>query len=228
MRPTTAASMVILIPLALAACSSTGAKPAPAPTAKAVMSGINGTQLKTTLVTHVPSDYTINKAATVDSGATLQPPTAGPTKGVSACGDLNATAFIQVSGKSGIGFAQNDYLDPQQNEISQEVDSFASVADATAAMTALKAFFVQCAKFSQRQGGHTFAVKLVTSPAGGLGVGAFKGVMTSTDWVGGSTLVVAQQGACLITAFASTQASDHGATVLAIAAKIRQNLVAIG
>ena len=50
--------------------------------------------------------------------------------------------------------------------------------------------------------------------------------MTSAQWVGGSTLVAAQQGTCVITAFYSTQSGTHGSEILAIAAKIRANLTA--
>ena len=226
MRFATIAGLAVIIPLAAAGCSS-GAAPAPAPTVSATASGLTGTQLKATLVTQVPSGFTLNKSATVDSGGAAQPPSAGAMKTKSHCADLNATAFVQASGASGVGFAQSDYLDSQQNEISQEVDSFASTADAAKAMTALKKFFRQCSKFSYKQGSQTFSVKFVTSSASGLGAGAFKGVMTSSGWVGGSTLVASQQGPCVITAFYSTQASNHGSPILAIAEKIRRNLTTV-
>ena len=228
MRLATIAGLAIIVPFALAACSSSPAPaPAPAPTHTApVATGLTGTELRNALVTAVPKGFTLNKAASVDSGDDPQTPVAGKMKSKSHCGDLNATAFIQASGDSGVGFAQSDYLDSQSNEIAQEVDSFATPAAATKAMSSLKKFFKQCSSFSYKQGDTKFSVKFVTAAATGLGTGAFKGTMTSGQWVGGSTLVAAQQGAFVITAFYSTQSSTHGSEILAIAAKVRANLTA--
>jgi hypothetical protein len=222
MRFATIAGMVIIVPLALAGCSSSAA-PTPAPTAPRTI-GLTGTQLKAALVTDVPKGFTQNKSSTVDSGDDPQQPVANAMMSKSHCADLNATAFIQASGASGVGFAQSDYLDSKANEISEEIDSFLSPAAATKALTSLRKFFGQCAKFKYKQDGTTFTVKLVTSAAAGLGAGAFKGTMTSSRWMGGSTLVAAQQGGCVVTAFYSTQSSSRGSEILGIVAKIEKNL----
>lgn len=224
MRLATIAGLAIIVPFAAAACSSSA--PAPAPTHAARAIGPTGAALRGALVTAVPKGFTFNKTGSPDSGDEPLTPVSGSMKTKSHCADLNATAFIQASGDAGIGFAQSDYLDPQNNEIAQEVDSFATTAAATKAVTNLKKFFEQCARFSYKQGGTKFSVKLATSAASGLGTGAFKGTMTSAQWIGGSTLVVAQQGAYVITAFYSTRSSTHGSEILAIAAKIRTNLTA--
>ena len=157
MRLATIAGLAIIVPFALAACSSSAA-PAPGPHRLrphgATGLGLTGTPARAALVTAVPKGFTLNKTASVDSGDDPQTPVAGTMKSKSHCGDLNATAFIQASGDSGIGFAQSDYLDAHSNEIAQEVDSFATPAAATKAMSSLKKFFQQCSKFSYKQDGN--------------------------------------------------------------------------
>src|SRR5262249_29227865 len=83
-----------------------------------------GAQLQSMLVTDVPAGFALDTKGTANSGEALQVPSTGAVASKSQCGQLSATSFISTTGVSGISFAQSDYADKANNEISQEIDTF--------------------------------------------------------------------------------------------------------
>jgi hypothetical protein len=176
--------------------STSGAAASPSPSPKA----FTGTQLKSMLVTTVPTGFKLNATATADSGEALQIPSTGPVAAKSKCGSLNATSFITTTGMSGVSFAQSDYIDAKDNEISQEIDTFGP-GIATTVLTRMRQVFAQCAKFSYKAAGVTASERVKVSAVTGLGDEAVRAVITAPQFLGGTTLVVVRVGDNVVSAF---------------------------
>jgi hypothetical protein len=231
------ACLVPAVALLAAGCSSspaTGSAPsgsaptgkafgAASPTATATPS--TGTQLTAALITDVPTGFKINKSGTLDTGTDMQDEKNGPMKSTSHCGDLGATAWIDVSGMSGVAFAQSDYLDGDEQEIAQEIDSFDSPADAARALSQLTAFMKTCKTFKDPSTA-SITYHLAVSSASGLGDGAIKGVTTSPNIEGGVVEVAAVQGNNVITVLYSSTKLSTAQHAVTIATQIHKNLTA--
>jgi hypothetical protein len=190
------------------------ASPDPATTAR------TGTQLKAALSSDMPTGFSLSDSGTMDTGADLQDEQDGPMKGSSHCADLGATAWIQVSGMSGVSFAQSDYLDGRNQEIAQEIDSFDSPEHAGRAFSQLKAFMKQCGTFRDPNA-TSITYRLEVSSLPGLGDAAVKGVITSSRVEGGVVEVAALNGNDVITVLYSAtklsraqHATDIATTIL--------------
>jgi hypothetical protein len=185
----------------------------------------SGTQLKAALVSDVPSGFTQSSSGTIDTGTDLQDEENGPMQNRSHCADLGATAWIQVSGMSGVSFAQADYLDGHNQEIAQEIDSFDTPDHAARAFSQLTAFMKQCTTFRD-QGSTSITYHLALSPLPDLGDGAIKGVITSSHVEGGVVEVAALNGNNVITVLFSATKLSTAQHATDLATKIQHNLSA--
>ena len=178
--------------------STSGANATPSPSPSPTP--FTGTKLKSMLVTTVPTGFKLDAKATGDSGDALQLPSTGPVAPKSKCGSLNATSFITTTGMSGVSFAQSDYTDAKQNEISQEIDTFGPGVARTV-LARIRQVFAQCAKFSYKAAGVTASEQVKVSTVAGLGDEAVRAVITAPQFIGGTTLVVARVGDNVVSAF---------------------------
>lgn len=184
-----------------------------------------GTRLKTALVTDVPTGFTLSKPGTIDTGTDMQDETNGPMQDSSHCADLGATAWIQVSGMSGVSFAQSDYLDRHNQEIAQEIDAFDSPDHAKRAFSQLTRFMKQCTTF-QDPSSTSITYHLAVSSLPDLGDGAVKGVITSSRVEGGIVEVAALDGNNVITVLYSATKLSAAQHATDIATTIQHNLSA--
>lgn len=180
-----------------------------------------GADLKAALLTDMPAGFKINPSGTTNTGTSLQEEMNGSMASVSHCADLDATSWIQVSGMSGVAFAQSDYLDGRDEEIAQEVDSFDSPEHAGRALSQLTAFMETCKTFRDS---NSTRFQLAVESAAGLGKGAIKGVMTSPTIEGGVIEVAAVSGNNVITVLYSARNLTSAQRASEIAAQIRTNL----
>ena len=182
-----------------------------------------GAQLKAALVTDMPPGFALNPEATADTGAALQHEVNGAMLSVTHCADLDATSWIQVSGMSGVSFAQSDYLDGKDQEIAQEVDAFDSPEHAARAVSQLKAFMKKCSTFRDSE---STRYHLAVSSVSGLGEGAVRGVIESARFEGGVVEVASVKGNDVITVLYSATTLSSAKRAADLAAKIRGQLPA--
>lgn len=230
------AGALLLLPLALAACSSgsgtgaapsTGSSPAAKTSAPADPNAglLTGRKLKTLLLpaSSMPRGFKESPDGAVNTGDTFTPPSSGPVPAGSACNMLTSTSWIRAAGIGSASFAQNDYADGSTGQFAQEIDDFRG-AGARAVMSRLNTVFRGCAAFKGKSDQGTFPVKLRTSPLPGVGDEAFKAVMTSSAWQGGETMVAARVGNSVVTTFYSSSGSDNGAAVVPMTKRLVENL----
>ncbi|MCZ4122887.1 hypothetical protein [Streptomyces sp. H39-S7] len=231
------AASLMLLPLALAACSSgtdsaagsVSTKPAattsPAtasPAAKAARL-LTGDKLRAVLLRGdvLPKGYRANADATRDSGLELAPESEDGAPG--ACGALEQTGWIRIAGIESAAFAQGDFLNPKREEFSQEVDTFRG-AGAQTVMTRIQQAFTRCAHFTDSDSGAPVPVKVKSGPIAGSNGQSIKAVLTSDHWEGGTTLIATRVGNSVITTFYAVQSADLGAAGVAFTEKIAKNL----
>lgn len=225
---------VAALPLMLVACSPDGTKaaapdassPAAAkPSAAAADDGPNkglltGTQLKAALApaTFFAEGYTADPATARDTGDTYQLPEAAsvPTPD---CTKLGGTSWIEITGISGVSFAQDSYVNKDSSsEQAQEIDVYRGTTSATV-LGALGMISKACPSYTDAD---THAKVTVTEkPLEGVGDGAFTITLTSPAWKGGTTLVAARVGTSVVTVLASS-GTDKGT---AAATKLTNQLV---
>ncbi|HEY7174847.1 MAG TPA: hypothetical protein VH442_08015 [Micromonosporaceae bacterium] len=160
------------------------------------------------LVTEVPGGFSLDPKGTANSGETLQVPNTGSVASKSDCGQLSATSFISTTGVSGVSFAQSDYADKANNEISQEIDTFHK-GDGVLVMNRMRQVLGQCAKFSLKADGVNASMQTKVSPVRGLGNEAVRAVITAPQFYGGLTLVVARVGDNVVSAFYNDMAGSY-------------------
>jgi hypothetical protein len=204
-----------------ASASSSTSAGSPTPTA----TPWTGTQLKAALMTDVPTGFKLSEPGTIDTGGDMQDEVDGPKLGRSHCADLTATAWIAVSGMSGVSFAQSDYLDGHNQEIAQEIDSFNSPDHAKRAFSQLTAFMKQCKTF-QDPSSPSITYRLAVSSLPDLGDGAIKGVITSPRVEGGVVEVAVLNGNNVITVLYSATKLPTAQHATDIATRIHHNLSA--
>lgn len=231
---------VAVLPLALTACSATpkaapkaapaaapAAAPSKAPAAAApAVDGPNkglltGTQLKSVLApaSFFAPGFTADPADARDTGpgyrapATAEVPTPDCTK-------LGGTAWTEITGITGVSFAQNAYVNKNTSEeFAQEIDVYQGTT-ATTVLGALGMLSKACPTYSDEPTHST--VTVTEKPLAGVGDGAWAITETSPAWQGGTTLVAARVGNSVVTVLVSSS-SDKG---LAGATKLTNQLVA--
>ncbi|MEW2295068.1 hypothetical protein ABZ719_20565 [Streptomyces sp. NPDC006743] len=224
---------VAALPLVLAACGSSGDTKATSssqdtPAASAASSAkdpdaglLTGTQLKKALApaSFFPSGFSSDPSSTRDTGDTFTPPaTKSPAK--PDCAHLDGTGWVDVTGITGVSFAQGDYVDKDTSqEISQEIDAYRGTT-AASVLEAVRKTAASCTSFTD-SGTHS-TVKAAGSTTTGLGDGAYTVTLTDSAWENGTTLIAARQGANVVTVL-STDGHDNGA---ATAKKLARRIVA--
>ncbi|WP_185899667.1 hypothetical protein [Streptomyces sp. WAC07061] len=226
---------VAALPLALTACSFPGTKapaaaakaaPAAAPKAAAPSADPNkglltGTQLKAALApaSFFRTGFAVDPELSRDTGDTYQEPATAdvPTPD---CTKLGATSWTEITGITGVSFAQNAYVDKNSSEeFAQEIDVYRGTT-ATTVLDALGKIAMACPSYTD---GDTHAkVTVSEKPLPGVGDGAWAITQTSTAWQGGTTLVAARVGTSVVTVLASS-AKDSG---LAGGTKLAKQLTA--
>jgi hypothetical protein len=169
---------------------------------------LTGAQLQNMLVTEVPAGFSLDPKGTANSGEALQVPNTGSVASKSDCGQLSATSFISTTGVSGVSFAQSDYADKANNEISQEIDTF-NKGDGVLVMNRMRQVLAQCAKFALKADGVNASMQTKVSPVRGLGNEAVRAVITAPQFYGGLTLVVARVGDNVVSAFYNDTAGSY-------------------
>ncbi|MGW0081267.1 hypothetical protein [Streptomyces sp. NPDC003393] len=218
---------VAALPLALAACGSTesssaGATASPSHSKDPNAGLFTGTQLKKALApaSFFRTGFTSDPDATRDSGDAYEPPaTKSPAK--PDCSRLEGTSWIDVTGVTGVSFAQGDYVDKNTSEeIAQQIDTYRGTTAASVLKDVEQIATTDCATFTDSE---THAkVKVAGQATPGLGDEAFTVTLTSPAWENGTTLVATRVGTDLVSVL-STDGHDNGA---ATAEKLTRQIVA--
>ncbi|GHB43592.1 hypothetical protein GCM10010347_11000 [Streptomyces cirratus] len=212
---------VAALPLALTACSTIAPKAAglaasaAAPVPDPNKGLLTGSQLKTALApaSFFATGFTADPESSRDTGDGYRPPAATevPTPD---CTKLDKTAWTEITGITGVSFAQDAYVNKNSSEeFAQEIDVYRGTT-ATTVLDALGKISKGCPKYTD---GDTNAKVAVTEkPLAGVGDGAWAITLTSSAWQGGTTLVAARVGTAVVTVLASssTDTGMPGATKL--------------
>ncbi|MER6982071.1 hypothetical protein [Streptomyces carpinensis] len=220
---------VAALPLVLAACGTTESTSAKAPASPASPATkdpnaglLTGAQLKKALApaSFFPAGFSSDPSATRDTGDTFVPPaTKSPAK--PDCTMLEGTAWIGITGVTGVSFAQGDYVNKNTSEeITQEIDAYRGTTAASVLKDVARIATTTCATFTD-SGTHT-KVRTSGRSTPGLGDEAYTITLTSSAWDNGTTLIAARQGTNLVTVL-STDGHDDGA---ATAKKLTGQIVA--
>ncbi|MET8134008.1 hypothetical protein ABZ153_21620 [Streptomyces sp. NPDC006290] len=213
-----------VLPLALTACSSATGTSSPSATAekpKDPNAGLlTGAQLKKALApaSFFATGFAVDPSGARDSGTTYTAPSSSPAAKPD-CTLLGGTAWIAVTGDSGVSFAQNDYVSKNTSEdIAQEVDTYRGTTAATV-LADLKKVVAGCATYTDSDT-HT-KVKVAGADTSGLGDAAYTITLTNSAWENGSTLIAARSGTDVVTVM-SNDGKDNGA---ATAKKLADRIV---
>lgn len=218
--------------LALTACSSgssgssdssgSAAKPSK-PASQDPNAGLpTGTQLKKALApaSFFAQGFAVDPSAARDSGGMYTEPSSGAAPAKPDCEKLNGTSWIDITGVSGVAFAQNDYVNKNTSEdIAQQIDTYRGTTAATV-LKDLERVVSSCASFTDSQT-HT-KVKVSGRATTGLGDSAYTVTLTDSAWENGTTLIAAQVGPNVVSVM-STDGHDNGA---ATAKKLTKQIVA--
>ncbi|GAA0907848.1 hypothetical protein [Streptomyces thermoalcalitolerans] len=228
-----AARVLVLaaLPLTLAACGSSDDTAAGDTSAKATASSspskdpnaglLTGTQLKKALApaSFFPSGFAVDPSGARDTGDTYIPPSTAPADKPD-CTRLGGTAWIEITGITGVSFAQNDYINKNTSEqIAQEIDAYRGTTAETVLKEVEKAA-AACESFTDSD--TSTKVKVTGRSTPGLGDGAYTITLTNPAWENGTTLIAARVGTNVVSVL-STDGRDNGA---ATAKKLTERIVA--
>ncbi|MCW2937117.1 MAG: hypothetical protein JWN00_102, partial [Actinomycetia bacterium] len=175
----------------------------------------------------MPKGFRLNADGARNTGDAIAPASSAPVARSAACAMLLQTSWVRAAGIGSATFAQNDYGDSgRQNQVAQELDGFQGTG-ARAVIGRLKRVFAECATFKDKSGGMVVTVKISTSKLAGLGDEAIRAVLTSTAWMGGTTLVAVRVGQTVVTTLVSSSGKDKGAAVK-FAVRLAKNVKAAG
>ena len=180
-----------------------------------------GTQLKKALApaSFFAQGFAVDPSAARDSGGMYTEPS-GQAPAKPDCEKLGGTSWIDITGVSGVSFAQNDYANKNTSEdIAQQIDTYRGTT-AAAVLKDLERVVSACATFPDSQT-HT-KVKVSGRSTSGLGDSAYTITLTDSAWENGTTLIAAQVGPNVVSVM-STDGHDNGA---ATAAKLTKRIVA--
>lgn len=136
------------------------------------------------------------------------------------CTKLSGTSWTNITGITGVSFAQNDYVDKNtSSEVAQQVDVYRGTTAQTV-IGALGKLAAACPSYTDGQTNGKVTVS--EKAAAGLGDAAYTITLTSPAWQGGTTLVAARVGTAVVTVLASS-GTDTGA---ATATKVTGELIA--
>lgn len=207
-----------ILPMALVGCSSSdraGTAPVASPSEAAPTTAdpnaglLTGSQLKKALApaSFFASGFAIDAGATRDTGGTyVEPSIAAVPK--PDCTKLGGTSWIDITGLSGVSFAQDDYVNKNTSaEIAQEIDVYRGPT-AKAVMEALGKISTACPSFTDS--GTNSKVKVSEHAATGLGDNAYIITLTDPAWESSTTMVAARVGTAVVTVL-SSEGKDNGA-----------------
>ncbi|MFF0789518.1 hypothetical protein [Streptomyces spiralis] len=227
--PSRAARVVAVaaLPLVLAACGSTESSSAKATASpshtKDPNAGLStGAQLKKALApaSFFPAGFASDPGATRDTGDTYEPP-ASKSPAKPDCARLEGTSWIDITGVTGVSFAQGDYVSENTSEeIAQQIDAYRGTTAASVLKDVERIATTDCATFTDSQT-HS-KVKVAGQATPGLGDEAYTITLTDPAWENGTTLVAARVGTNLVSVL-STDGHDDGA---ATAKKLTRRIVA--
>ncbi|MDX3799337.1 hypothetical protein [Streptomyces sp. AK04-3B] len=221
---------VAALPLALAACSSSGsADSADSPAVSTTPSKaadpdaglLTGTQLKKALApaSYFPSGFAADASLARDTGDTYQAP-ATKSAAEPHCADLAATSWISLTGVEGVSFAQNSYIDQNTSaELDQEIDVYRGSTGADV-LKDLADVVAACPSYTDSDT-HS-KVKVTGAATAGLGDEAYTITLTSSAWETGTTLIASRSGTAVVSVL-STDGADNGA---ASAKKLAEHVLA--
>ncbi len=232
---TVAPSLVLTVSLAACSMVDRAAKTSPShrsgaasitPTARPTSAGalMTGTQLKAVLLGQgdMPSGFTLNPKWAADSGSTVYPPVSATQTPPSprACVQLTGAPWLPAAGVSPVSFAANGYRNVYSDEIDQMIAVYAETVVGQAIMTNLGKLFGLCSSFTSTSSGQKMRMRLMRSAGPALGDASIKGVMTSSVWQGGETLVAVRVGNAVVAVDYSSSGSDKGARAVTLAAEL--------
>ncbi|MEU6402922.1 hypothetical protein [Streptomyces sp. NPDC046985] len=220
---------VAALPLALAACGSADASSATAPASPSSVSAakdpdaglLTGAQLKKALApaSSFAAGFTLTPGGARDTGDTFTSPSSAAAAAPD-CAKLNGTGWIEVTGVSGVSFAQNDYVDKNTSEdVAQEIDAYRGTASADV-LKGLARKAAACTGFTDSDT-HS-KVKVAGARTPGVGDAAYTVTLTDSAWENGATLIAARVGTNVVSVM-STDGHDDGA---ATARKLVREVVA--
>lgn len=181
---------------------------------------MTGAQLKSLLAPagSIGAGFAIDTSGARDTGTTYSAPSTA-AQAAPDCTMLGGTSWTNITGISGVSFAQNDYIDKATSaEVAQEIDVYPGDT-ATSVLTALGKMASTCPSYKDSQTSST--VKVTEKKTTGLGDGAYTISLSDAAWQNGTTLVAAKVGTAVVTVLAS-DGSDNGK---ATAAKVTQHIV---
>jgi hypothetical protein len=181
-----------------------------------------GTQLKKALApaSFFAQGFAVDPSGVRDSGDTYTPPSSAPASAKPDCEKLDGTSWIDITGISGVSFAQNDYISKNTSEdIAQQIDTYRGSTAATV-LKNLERVVSACTSFTDSQT-HT-KVKVTGRATPGLGDAAYTVTLTDSAWENGTTLIAARVGHNVVSVL-STDGHDNGA---ATAKKLTERIVA--
>lgn len=212
------------LPLALTACSSgspgssdssssgsaTHATAKTTKTTKDPDAGLKtGTQLKKALApaSFFASGFAVDPSGVRDTGTAYTSPSSADTSKPD-CAKLNGTGWIDVTGVTGVSFAQNDYVNKDTSaDIAQEIDAFRGTT-AAGVVKSLEKIVAQCPEITDSQT-HS-KVRISGATTAGLGDSAYTITLTDSAWENGTTLIAARVGTDVVSVM-STDGHDNGA-----------------
>jgi hypothetical protein len=183
---------------------------------------MTGTQLKALLApaSSFPSGFAIDSSGARDTGdGYITQSVADVPK--SDCTKLLGTSWSsEITGISGVSFAQNDYANKDLSEsVAQEIDAYRGTTAQTM-MEALGKVALACPSVADSQ--TSSKAKVTERATAGLGDSAYTITVTDSAWQNGQTLVAARVGTAVVTVL-SSDGTDNGAGT---AQKLSRQLVA--
>lgn len=209
------------LPLALVACSSSGATdsgssdpksaaPSMKPSADPNAGLLTGTQLKAVLApaSFFPSGFAIDSTGSRDTGDGYVTQAVADVPKPDCTKLLGTSWSSEITGISGVSFAQNDYANKDSSAtIAQEIDVYRGTTAQTM-MEALGKISLACPSLIDSQ--TSSKVKVIEHATAGLGDGAYTVTLTDSAWQNGQTLVAARVGTAVVTVL-SNDSTDNGA-----------------
>lgn len=219
------------LPLTLVACSSSGAansapsgagSAAPSATAGADPDAglLTGSTLKTLLApaSFFPAGFAQDSGGSSDTGPDYVPQNIKDVPKPDCTKLLGTSWSSEITGISGVSFAQNDYLNKDTTSlIAQEIDVYRG-ATAQTMMEALGRISLACPSVADSQ--TSSKVKVAEHAATGLGDGAYTITLTDPSWQNGQTLIAARVGTAVVTVLSSAGTDNGAATAKKLSGKL--------
>jgi hypothetical protein len=171
-----------------------------------------GGDLQAALVTKkdVPAGFKIDPNVTRDSADTFAEPEKAKAPVKKSCADLGSNIWISGSGVVAGSFAQIGFTDPYSNEIDAMIESYRG-EEATKVMANMRKLFGLCSTYKTKvEGVGKLKVKVVTKNGPKVGDESIRGVMTSSAWEGGITLIAVRSGNEIVSVLSSATKNDGG------------------